>query len=396
MSGSIGLLTPSVEHKAQCQQPRVVKIALCGGPCGGKTTAASVITDRLQVLGWRVFRVPEAATLMLSGGFTFKGITSEQVYNFQLNLLKLMMHLEDAFMDVAQNCGQRAIVLCDRGSMDASAYMDEPQWQALLDELGYTVVGLRDSRYNCVIHLISAAEGASKFYNTDTNVVRMESVDEAKSLDLRIMNAWVGHPYLHIVDNSTDFTSKITRILDIVLQHLGEQSIGVRKRKFLIQAIPTEFPVISELYRVEHVCLLALDGTQPRIRKRGQNGRYTYTHTIRYPNTFGERLELRRVLSGREFLNLKRQIDPNRFVVKKTRRSFHYQNQYYELDCFEDLMFNGKSLMMLEAYIADGHDVILPDWLEVEREVTGQSEFSLYQLSLKPLEARRSIDGIIS
>ena len=39
------------------------RIALTGGPCGGKTTALTRLRDRFQSLGWRVFLVPETATL---------------------------------------------------------------------------------------------------------------------------------------------------------------------------------------------------------------------------------------------------------------------------------------------------------------------------------------------
>jgi hypothetical protein len=56
------------------------------------------------------------------------------------------------------------IVLCDRGVMDGSAYTDENVWQAILDETGWNTIQLRDKRYEAVVHLVSAADGAENFY----------------------------------------------------------------------------------------------------------------------------------------------------------------------------------------------------------------------------------------
>jgi len=35
----------------------------------------------------------------------------------------------------------------------------------LLDEMGYNAVQLRDNRYDAVIHLVTAADGAEDYYN---------------------------------------------------------------------------------------------------------------------------------------------------------------------------------------------------------------------------------------
>ena len=56
--------------------------------------------------------------------------------------------------------------------MDGRAYCDETTWQAIVDEMGLHVVQLRDKRYNAVIHLVTAADGAEKFYTNESNEVR--------------------------------------------------------------------------------------------------------------------------------------------------------------------------------------------------------------------------------
>ena len=38
-----------------------------GGPCGGKSTALSILSQRLTSLGFQVYLVPEAATILFTG-----------------------------------------------------------------------------------------------------------------------------------------------------------------------------------------------------------------------------------------------------------------------------------------------------------------------------------------
>lgn len=76
-------------------------------------------------------------------------------------------------MDIALLARQEAVILTDRGLMDGSAYMKPENWQTLLDEKGWNEVTLRDRRYDAVIHLVTAADGATDYYNLD-NAARYE------------------------------------------------------------------------------------------------------------------------------------------------------------------------------------------------------------------------------
>ncbi len=46
----------------------LTRICITGGPCAGKTTAMATIQENLRQLGYDVFVVPEAATLLMKGG----------------------------------------------------------------------------------------------------------------------------------------------------------------------------------------------------------------------------------------------------------------------------------------------------------------------------------------
>jgi AAA domain len=74
--------------------------------------------------------------------------------------MKLQMALEDVFIEIAQTSNKHTIILFDRGVMDGAAYTDENVWQAILDEMGWSTIQLRDRRYEAVIHMVTAAQGA--------------------------------------------------------------------------------------------------------------------------------------------------------------------------------------------------------------------------------------------
>jgi len=154
----------------------------------GKTTAMGTLTERFQSLGWRVFRVPEAATMLLSGGHSFANLNRLQQYQFQSALLRLMLSLEEAFITLARSTHERCIVLCDRGTMDCRSYMPEDEWEQLVAELGTSTLALRDERYDCVVHMVTAADGADVFYTTEGHAARSESADYAKELDKKVKN----------------------------------------------------------------------------------------------------------------------------------------------------------------------------------------------------------------
>ena len=67
---------------------KVWKLVLTGGPCGGKTTGQTRLATFFENLGWKVYRVPETANILLSGGVNFAELTPEAAEKFQVRLQK--------------------------------------------------------------------------------------------------------------------------------------------------------------------------------------------------------------------------------------------------------------------------------------------------------------------
>ena len=104
---------------------------------------------------------------------------------------------------------QPVVILIDRGLMDGSAYVSNEDWQAVMDDLNMSVVMLRDNRYDAVLHMVTAANGASNFYGME-NFARYESVDDAIGKDIRLQEAYMGHKNWARIDNThASFESKI-------------------------------------------------------------------------------------------------------------------------------------------------------------------------------------------
>lgn len=93
--------------------------------------------------------------------------------------------------------------------------MSKQSWERVLKCNSWNTVELRDNRYNQVIHLVTSADGAEEYYNVDDNPVRTEGLELARRLDRLTIEAWVGHPYIDVIDNSTDFDTKMRRMIAV-------------------------------------------------------------------------------------------------------------------------------------------------------------------------------------
>ena len=129
----------------------VYKLVLTGGPCGGKTTGQDRLATFFEQLGWKVFTVPEAATILLGGGVKFGELSSEQAYEFQKDLLRTLVQIEAVFFNQAALIKDKnVLIICDRGAMDPSAYLDAEGWNTILGDCKLSSFELRENRYNQV------------------------------------------------------------------------------------------------------------------------------------------------------------------------------------------------------------------------------------------------------
>ena len=198
---------------------------------------------------------------------------------------------------------------------------------------------LRDQRYEAVVHLVTAAIGAERFYTLENNKARMESRPEAIALDGRLARAWVGHNALHVVENGTgSFEEKMRRTVDVVCRSLGVPGPRSQPRWWIVRNVDEVALAALEPaeWKLEHVFLRTSDGSESRVTKKSSvgGGPATYHHRVRGKMVGDEHSTSERTLSLREYKALLKTRDPGRLKIKKTRRAFLWRDEYYMLDTF--------------------------------------------------------------
>lgn len=174
------------------------RIALTGGPGGGKTTAADLFR---REIGERVVIVPEAGTLVFGGGFP-RSKNRAAIIAAQRAIYHVQRNLED----VQSVLFPGRILLCDRGTVDGAAYWpgDPHEFFHALD----TDIDTELARYDAVIFFESAAVGGMSIEGG--NPVRNESISEAVALDAKLKKLWSRHPRFTLVPHNPSFFKKIS------------------------------------------------------------------------------------------------------------------------------------------------------------------------------------------
>ena len=358
----------------------MIKIVITGGPCAGKTTGMTWIHNHLNRMGYTVLFVPETATELISGGVA--PWTCGTNLDYQKCQLRLQKEKEEIFEMAAKTMNKdKLIIVCDRGFMDNKAYMSDEEFAEASAYIGMDPIELRDS-YDAVFHLVTAAKGAEEHYTKANNAARYETVEEACALDDRLIAAWTGHRHLRIIDNSTDFEEKLKKLINEIILFLGEPDPVELERKYLI-----EYPDLKELeanplcrkVEIEQTYLLAPEGEEYRVRRRGENGHYTYFETVKSVENGVKRIQIERRLDKADYLDLMKEADPARHTIKKTRYFLAYEKQYFEIDIYP--FWDHQAIVEIELS-DENQEVIFPPQLKVIREVTDEAEYRNSYLAL--------------
>jgi CYTH domain-containing protein/predicted ATPase len=369
---------------------KVTEIVLTGGPCAGKSSALTYLATHLSEHGVRVLQVPEVATLFISGGLNditdIAQAEPEKFIKLEHSMIKMQGDFRRRFLEIAEQFETPTIILYDRAQTDVIAYIGEMQFNEIRSHLGLSLADVRDS-YSAVIFLRTAADGAEQAYTTANNAARSETPEQARDIDKRTLQAWVGHPHLWIVENEADFQSKLERTLEIALHAAGIPTHHEVERKYLLKSRPHHDDLIARGARVinmEQVYLMSPPGSVNRIRRRTQNGtESTYTYTSKSRARGIARDEEEFIISESEYQTLSRMADPECAPIRKFRYHVPYKGQMLEIDFFFD-----SKLTVFEIELTDAEkQVVLPDFLDIDREVTNEPGWGNYDLARALKEA---------
>ena len=183
------------------------RVVLTGGPGAGKTAVLELIRLFFCV---HVKTLPEAAGIVFGGRFPrgddppVRQAAQRAIYHIQREL------------EAVADTENAAVVLCDRGSIDCSAY-----WTGegdLFSAVG-TTRAIELARYDTVIHLRTPS--SAQAYNRE-NPLRIESMEEATAIDVRIAAQWADHPRRFIVEPAEDFLHKAAKTMALLRHEVPE------------------------------------------------------------------------------------------------------------------------------------------------------------------------------
>lgn len=185
------------------------RIALTGGPGGGKTTLMRELRAE-DPAAERWLLVPEAAPLLFQTGL------NGREKSFQRAVVHLQIALEETIAAAAR---PNQILICHRGTLDPLAYWLRNGW----DEAEFfTFLGRSRKdlfqRYDAVIHLQTAAIGAEAHYRRWPDAHRPETIEQAAQTDVLCRQAWHEHPQFIVIENDgCNWSEKAYRVKQALL-----------------------------------------------------------------------------------------------------------------------------------------------------------------------------------
>lgn len=181
---------------------QLIKIAVTGGPSGGKTTFLEALKKEL---GHKCTIVPEAASILYRGGFP--RLKSEKAL---IHTQRAIYYTQKEIEELITQESHSHLIVCDRGSLDSIAY-----WPSTEEDFFNNIQSSKETelrRYDWVIHLDTAS---AQSYDS-SNPLRTESYEEAALLNEKVKLAWAGHNQRFIIGHQQDFMSKMNCAMIII------------------------------------------------------------------------------------------------------------------------------------------------------------------------------------
>lgn len=149
------------------------------------------------------------------------------------------------------------------------------------------------------------------------------------------------------------------------------------ERKFLIKYPDIETLEHMQKYSCTGIIQTYLKteraGEVVRVRQSDNSGKHIYTETVKMNVSDIRRIEKERRITPTEYNTLIHNADSSLKQIRKNRHSFCYLDQVIEIDIYPFW----RDCAILEVELQEEcQEIVLPDFIQVIREVTGDSRFS--------------------
>jgi hypothetical protein len=247
----------------------------------------------------------------------------------------LQIDIEKFFEEEAKNQKKDVIILTDRGVLDNFAYCTPKVKQNVYDQTGWDENFVCINRYDMVIHLVTAAQGAEEYYTLENNEARTETAEVARFLDKKTHEEWMLHPKLTVIDNSVKgFQNKLNRVVNAVSSLVNKKPLANKMFKMLVnwKAEDVKLPENKESQTTTET-ITFLNSNKPdrlySVRKRQIQGNpmASYYYTERHINLKEEdHMELSYQIDVKDYFNHLQNRDPRKDNITREVLTF-------SLDC---------------------------------------------------------------
>jgi len=370
----------------------VFRLVLTGGPCAGKSTIITTLSEFLRSKGFAVIHVQETATSLKNTGMSWSPDLSDE---FQDCIVSVQSNRENVAVGWAQHIAKKClrkkcVVIYDRGLVDGLAFVTKECLEKSCISAGISTDLFK--RYDCVFHLVTAADGAEDFYQKTS--YRHENVEEAIKQDKLLQEVWSGHANHFIFKNEGIFQQKIENVIDELCDCLGIMTLNRHSRRFLLKNVPTlpkgeqhftenylKVYVDSPWQEPGYVCSFLRKSE--RANSKYKAAEYVFKTLIKQG---GQSITRKRRITKAEFkMYLALKVE-DRHQVKQKRIYITVPNKaFLEITCYEEPC-SGLCLLNVFEMVGEKFDISsLPSFIsqEIVKEVTGANQYSAHHLSLK-------------
>lgn len=360
----------------------MLKIVLTGIPSSGKTSVINSVVERFSEQGYRVLVVPETATEFINSGITPAGDNAIDPNVFQELVLRKQLSKEELYEYAALHIGsEKTIILFDRGTLDGYAYVKEECMDNVLKKANIRKRSLL-LNYDAVLFL----EGSEKFFTKENNKARYEkNAEEAASLRKNLLNSYLGHDNLRVIQPREDMVDKQEEVINIIANMLGKPTRIREQKKFLVSDINED--ILKKYVGNGHVTITqdylnTNDSLEYRIRKIDQGSDSSYHLAVIKKQKNGKREILKEeILDEEEYERLRSSKSSDTLTINKERFTFVYANQYYKLDIFDD------GLMVLEVNLTkENPNLTLPEFITTIEDVTDNPDYTNINIARRKKE----------
>lgn len=259
-----------------------------------------------------------------------------------------------------------------------------------MDDLGVTMVQIRENRYDAVIHMVTAADGAEDFYASQVEA-RYESVDEAREKDELLRQAYMGHQRWILIGNRdcSDFQNKIQNVKESVLDVLGYSAGAFFHKKFLLakdkqadnRVLPIDLSGIrdssfEEIFVTETMIDYKTSEGEviaSSVEKRGGRQSFMYTLNVKL-RMKGQVVQKKKSISPTEYISYKQMVKKGTIPLKSKRVCIIDNGVYIIINYFTEL--DGAPMLgIIQVRHGNQSKLQLPDYIKVYRDVTDEPQY---------------------